>query len=188
MVKTLSHYVAGEWVTPAESAWTDDINPSDATQLLARIPQGEQDVVERACEGAQTAFARWRATAGPARAEIMHRAANRLAEQRQELANIVALEVGKPIGEALQEVDRGVVILRYFAEETVHPIGQVIPAQRADSLQFTLQQPLGPLAVISPWNFPVAIPLWKIAPALAYGNTVVWKPAEVASLTAAHLT
>src|SRR5439155_5537386 len=112
---------------------------------------------------------------------------NLLAEQRQELGQIVALEVGKPIGEALQEVDRGVVILRYFAEETVHPIGQVIPAQRADSLQFTLRQPLGPLAVISPWNFPVAIPLWKIAPALAYGNTVVWKPAEVASLTAARL-
>jgi len=97
------------------------------------------------------------------------------------------LEVGKPVGEALQEVDRGVVILRYFAEEAVHPMGMVIPAQRAESFQFTLRQPLGPVAVISPWNFPVAIPLWKIAPALAYGNTVVWKPAEVASLIATRL-
>jgi alpha-ketoglutaric semialdehyde dehydrogenase len=79
------------------------------------------------------------------------------------------------------------MILRYFASETVHPQGLVIPAQKAGSLQFTLRQPIGPLAVISPWNFPVAIPLWKIAPALAYGNTVVWKPAETASLTALHL-
>src|SRR5579884_2464021 len=182
--RTLSHYIAGEWVTPKEDNWSSDINPSDTTQELARVPQGHPDIVERAVESAQTGFAVWKAKTGNEKANLLHKAANVLAERRQALGTIVAQEVGKPIGEALQEVDRGVMLLRYFAEEAVHPMGQVIPAQSAGSLQFSLRQPVGPVAVISPWNFPVAIPLWKIAPAIAYGNTVIWKPAGVASLTA----
>ncbi len=189
MVKneTLSHYIAGEWWTPGDVEWIDDINPSDQTQVLARVPRGQLDVIDRAAEAAQSAFANWRLQTGSARAEILYRAANLLAEQRQEIGELIAREVGKPLGEAVPEVDRGAMILRYFASEAVHPQGLVIPAQKAGSLQFTLRQPLGPVAVISPWNFPVAIPLWKIAPALAYGNTVVWKPAEVASCTATRL-
>lgn len=182
--KILSHYVAGEWITPKEDDWSPDINPSDTTQVLARVPNGEPAIVERAVESAQTGFRVWKAKSGAEKANLMHKAANALAARRQELGTIVAQEVGKPIGEALQEVDRGVRILRYFAEEAVHPMGQVIPAQSASSLQFSLRQPVGPVAVISPWNFPVAIPLWKIAPAIAYGNSVIWKPAGVASLTA----
>lgn len=185
--RLLSHYIAGAWVAPGDDAWNDDINPSDTTDVLARIPQGRQDVVARAVEAAQQAFAGWRAKTGAARAELLHRVANQLAACRQEFGELIAREVGKPLAEALTETDRGVMILRYFAAEAVHPQGLVIPAQQAGSLQFTLRQPLGPLAVISPWNFPLAIPLWKIAPALAYGNTVVWKPAEVASLTATRL-
>lgn len=184
---TLSHYIAGEWVSSDGGEWTSDVNPSDATQELARIPQGGQEVVNQAAEAAVSAYREWRRYAGPGRAEILHRAANLLAESQHDLASVAAAEVGKPIGEAEQEVQRGVDILRYFAEEAVHPMGMVIPAQRAASLQFSLRQPVGPVAVISPWNFPIAIPLWKIAPALAYGNTVVWKPAEVASLTASRL-
>ncbi len=186
-MKTLSHYIAGKWNTSTDKEWTDDINPSDARQVLARTPHGDTSSVNSAVEAANSAFPAWKAATGPARAEVLHRVAQALAQQRQELGEAVALEVGKPIGEALQEVDRGVAILRYFAEEAVHPMGQVIPAQQAGSLQFTIRQPIGPLAVISPWNFPVAIPLWKIAPALAYGNTLVWKPAEVASLVASKI-
>lgn len=184
----LSHYIAGEWLTLNDQEWTLDLNPSDTSEVLARIPLGNATLVDRAAEAAHSAFERWKATSGPERAEILHRAANLLAQRGQDIARLVALEVGKPIGEAVQEVNRGAVILRYFAEEAVHPMGLVIPAQSAGSLQFTLRQPLGPVAVISPWNFPIAIPLWKIAPALAYGNTVAWKPAETASLTATRLT
>jgi len=184
---TLAHYVAGEWLTPRDEQWGVDVNPSDATQILAQVPQGNPAVIDRAVDAARSAFRTWRAKTGTEKADILYRAANLLAERRQELGTLVALEVGKPVGEAIQEVDRGAMILRYFAGEAVHPIGQVIPAQKAGSLQFSLRQPLGPLAVISPWNFPVAIPLWKIAPALAYGNTIVWKPAEVASFVASKL-
>lgn len=185
--KQLSHYIAGRWSKAGEQEWAPDINPSDATRTLALVPAGEPEVVDQAAQAAQEASRAWKNTSGPARAEVLHRVANALAERRQALGELVALEVGKPIGEALQEVDRGVMILRYFAEEAVHPLGQVIPAQMAGSLQYTWRQPLGPVAVISPWNFPVAIPLWKIAPALAYGNTIVWKPAEIASWTAVCL-
>jgi aldehyde dehydrogenase (NAD+) len=183
----LLHYIAGEWLAPGNTTWTPDVNPSDARQVLAYVPQGQPEIIDRAVESAQNAFAGWGRASGPERMVALHRVANKLVEVRDALATLVALEVGKPIGEAEQEVDRGVMILRYFAEEAVRPIGAVIPAQLAGSLQFSLRQPIGPLAVISPWNFPIAIPLWKIAPALAYGNTIIWKPAETASLVATRL-
>ncbi len=184
---TLSHYVAGEWVDKSEGEYTEDVNPSNATQILARVPQASTELLDQALEAATTAYRSWGRATGQARADVLHKAANLLHARRDDLARTMALEVGKPISEAGQEADRGVMILRYFAEEAVRPNGAVIPAQQAGSIQFTMRQPLGPVAVISPWNFPVAIPLWKMAPALAYGNTVVWKPAEVASLTAQKL-
>ncbi|MDP9380717.1 MAG: aldehyde dehydrogenase family protein [Chloroflexota bacterium] len=181
---TLSHYVAGEWLSTSEGEHTVDVNPSDARQVLAHVPQAGKETLDRAVEAATTAFRPWKRATGQARANVLHAAANLLAQRRDDLARVMAEEVGKPLVEAGLEADRGVMILRYFAEEAVHPNGAVIPAQQEGSLQFTIRQPLGPVAVISPWNFPLAIPLWKIAPALAYGNTIVWKPAEVASLTA----
>ncbi len=185
--RTLSHYVAGAWIASKNEPLNPDINPSDTTQELARVPQGSAEIVEQAVDAAQTAFPDWKAKTGAERAEVMYKAANVLETRRQEIGMLVAQEVGKPLGEAVAEVDRGVAILRYFASEAVHPMGQVIPAQKAGSLQFSVRQPVGPVAIISPWNFPIAIPLWKMAPAIAYGNTVVWKPAEVASLTAVSI-
>ncbi len=184
---TLSHFVGGEWLSISEGNHTPDLNPSDATQVLAQVPQAGPQTLDRAAEAATRAFRPWSRGTGQARADVLHRAANVLAARRDEFAKLMASEVGKPIGEAGMEADRGVMILRYFAEEAVRPNGSVIPAQQAGSIQFTLRQPLGPVAVISPWNFPLAIPLWKIAPALTYGNTIIWKPAEVASLTAHRL-
>jgi acyl-CoA reductase-like NAD-dependent aldehyde dehydrogenase len=185
--RVLEHYIAGEWQHRSRDRWGEDVNPSDATQILAHVPLSDPAEIAKAATAAHDAFPAWKNKTGTERAELLYRASNLLAERRQELGTLVAQEVGKPIGEALQEVDRGSMILRYFASEAVHPNGVVIPAQKAGSLQFTIRQPIGPLAVISPWNFPVAIPLWKLAPALAYGNTVVWKPAETASFTAVHL-
>jgi alpha-ketoglutaric semialdehyde dehydrogenase len=103
------------------------------------------------------------------------------------LAQLVTREVGKPIGESRGEASRCVTILRYYAGEAVRPVGDVIPAQVAGALQFTSSPPLGVVALITPWNFPIAIPLWKAAPALAFGNTVVLKPAESASRSALFL-
>lgn len=185
--RLLASYIAGQWITSPDATWGEDRNPSDLRQILAYVPNGNPGQVDDAVAAAQAATRTWGRASGPEHASALHRIATLMSERRDLLARAVALEVGKPIGEASAEVDRGVAILRYFAEEAVHPQGLVIPAQTATALQFTLRQPLGVVAVISPWNFPLAIPLWKMAPALAFGNTIVWKPAEVASLVASHL-
>src|SRR5581483_9554099 len=139
------------------------------------------DDVHAAVSAAADALAQWRATTGPVRGDFLHAWAGAIAARHEEIAQLVAREVGKPIGEARGEVGRCVTILRYYAGEAVREIGDVIPAQAAGALQFSLRQPLGVVALVTTWNFPVAIPLWKAAPALAFGNTVVLKPAEAAA-------
>ncbi|HVR07379.1 MAG TPA: aldehyde dehydrogenase family protein, partial [Thermoanaerobaculia bacterium] len=133
------------------------------------------------------ALAAWRGATGPARGEHLHRWAGAVAARQEEIAQAMAREVGKPIAEARGEAARCVAILRYYAGEAVREIGEVIPAQAPGALQLTLRQPLGVVALITPWNFPAAIPLWKAAPALAFGNTVVLKPSEDSPHVAALL-
>jgi acyl-CoA reductase-like NAD-dependent aldehyde dehydrogenase len=186
-IQRLAHYLGGSWVGSTANGWHPDVNPSQSDEVLAEVPDGGASVVDQAVAAAHSATSRWAITTGAQRAEVLYKAAHLLSEQRQHLGLLVAREVGKPITEALQEVERGVAILRYFAGAAVQPIGAVIPAQQSGSLQLTLRQPLGPIALISPWNFPLAIPLWKMALALAFGNTVIWKPTEVASSAASAL-
>ena len=181
----LRNFIGGEWAASEGEGWITDVNPSDSSDLVAHVPAGTSADVDAAVSAAATALPGWRSVPGPARAEILYAWAARIASRQEELAQLVTREVGKPIGESRGEAARCVAILRYHAGESVRAIGEVIPAQTADVLQFTLRQPLGVVALITPWNFPVAIPLWKAAPALAFGNTVVLKPAESASRCAA---
>jgi aldehyde dehydrogenase (NAD+) len=170
----------------AAGATRERRNPSDPSDLVAIAPIANVDDVGAAVRAAEAAFPKWRATTGPARAEALYRWGERIAQRAEELAQAIAREVGKPIGEARGEVARATVICRFYAGEAVREIGEVIPSQAADALQFTLRDPLGPVGLITPWNFPIAIPLWKAAPALAFGNTVVLKPSEL-SPGVAHL-
>jgi aldehyde dehydrogenase (NAD+) len=181
---TLRSFIGGDWRASASDAWIADVNPSNAADILGRVPAGTVDDARSAVSAASTAFPAWRTLPGPARAEFLYKWAGAIAARHEELAQLVTREVGKPIGEARGEVARCTMILRYYAGEAVRAIGDVIPAQAAGALQFTLRQPLGVVALITPWNFPVAIPLWKAAPALAFGNTVVLKPAESSAQSA----
>jgi aldehyde dehydrogenase (NAD+) len=183
----LRHYIGGEWHASASDRWISDLNPSDAADVVAEVPEGAADDVRHAVNAADAALESWRNLPAPSRAEYLHKWAAAISAQAEPLAQLVAREVGKPIGEARGEVGRCIVILRYYAGEAVREIGNVIPAQSAGALQFTLREPLGVVALITPWNFPLAIPLWKAAPALAFGNTVVLKPAETASRVAVAL-
>ena len=183
----LRAFVGGTWTDSASESWIDDRNPSDASDLVAYVPEGSADDAARAADAAADAFERWASLTGPARADHLYRWSAAIADRQEDLAQAVAREVGKPIGEARGEVARCVTILRYYAGEAVREIGDVIPAQAPGALQFTLREPLGVVALITPWNFPVAIPLWKAAPALAFGNTVVLKPAEMSSHVAVML-
>jgi alpha-ketoglutaric semialdehyde dehydrogenase len=175
----LRSFVGGQWTGSVADEWIDDINPSNARDVVAQVPVGHADDVASAVAAAAGAWDAWRKLAGPARAEHLYRWGHAIAERTEEIAQAISREVGKPIGEARGEVGRCVMILRYFAGEAVREIGEVIPAQAAGSLQFTLREPLGVVGLITPWNFPVAIPIWKAAPALAFGNVVVLKPSEM---------
>jgi len=177
----LSSFVAGDWRPSASDRVTPDRNPSNAEDIVAQVPRGTPEDANAAVEAAAGALDAWRSATGVARAEHLYRWAGVLQSRQEELAQAMAREVGKPIGEARGEAARGVAILRYYAGEAVREIGQVIPAQAPGALQYSLRQPLGVVALVTPWNFPLAIPLWKAAPALAFGNTVVLKPAEAAS-------
>jgi aldehyde dehydrogenase (NAD+) len=183
----LRNFVAGNWVASQSDRTLDDINPSDHRDIIAQVPEGAAPDVEPAVRAAADALEGWRGLTGAARAEVLYRWAMMIAERHEELAQAMTREVGKPISEARGEVTRATAILRYYAGEAVREIGDVIPAQAPGALQFTLRGPLGVVALITPWNFPLAIPLWKAAPALAFGNTVVLKPSELSSRMATLL-
>jgi alpha-ketoglutaric semialdehyde dehydrogenase len=183
----LQQFVGGRWRDSAGGGLVEDLNPSDVQDVVARVPSGSQEDVAAAAGAAAEALPGWQRLGGPARAEQLFRWSAAVAARQEELAQAMAREVGKPIVEARGEVARCVAILRYYAGEAVREIGEVIPSQLPATLQFTLRQPLGVVALITPWNFPLAIPLWKAAPALAFGNVVVWKPAEAASHVATLL-
>ncbi|WP_235886178.1 aldehyde dehydrogenase family protein [Paenibacillus cymbidii] len=162
-------------------------NPARTGEIVGYAPMSGPRDVEAAVQAAQAAFPAWRRLAGPQRARYLERAADEIAARRDEIAETMTREMGKTLAESLGETDRGIAILRYYAGEGWRKEGDVIPSTDADGLLYTVQAPLGVVALITPWNFPVAIPLWKLAPALVYGNTAVLKPAEEATITAAKL-
>ncbi len=187
MTTTLAHHIAGRAHPGSGSGELVHLNPSDSREVASRAPVGSPADVAAAVATAESARPAWRAPTGPARAELLHKWGDAIAARHEELAQAIAREVGKPIVEARGEVARAVVICRYYAGEAVRDLGAVIPGQAPDVTQFTLHDPVGVVALITPWNFPIAIPLWKAAPALAFGNTVVLKPSEMASGVAALL-
>jgi len=178
MTIQLAHFIAGAAKPSTGGTTLVDLNPSDANDIVAEIPQGTAADARAAAAAAAEAFPGWRGLTGSARADHLHRWAAAIEARAEELAQAMAREVGKPILEARGEVGRCVVILRYYAGDAVRAVGEVVPAQAAGALQFTLREPLGVVALVTPWNFPLAIPLWKAAPALAFGNAVVLKPSE----------
>lgn len=180
------NWIGGEWITPA----SDELavkNPSNIHEEIGVLHLSDASHIAQAEQAARAAYRSWSRLTGAARGEHLYRMAGALESASTDVARLASMEMGKPITEMQGEVIRGVNLLRYYAAEGVRSNGVVIPASEPNVLQHTKKVPLGVVGVITPWNFPVAIPLWKIAPALICGNTVVWKPAENASLTATLL-
>ncbi len=174
--------IGGEWTETTNR--TAVKNPAEWNHVVGTIPLSEAQDVDQALRAAQSARGAWKALGAVARGNILSQAANLLEAHVDELGLLAAQEMGKPIGEARGEAARAVAILRYYGGEGLRSVGEVIPATNPSTLQYTTREPLGVVGIITPWNFPLAIPMWKTAPALVYGNTVVLKPAELASLTA----
>ena len=149
-------------------------NPSD---VVARSPALNPEAVQKAAARAGQAFREWSRTPALERANRLEAVADALSSAAEEFVDLMVREVGKPRLEAAAEVERGIAILRYFGQQALDPVGDLLPATPGHALLYTRRRPRGIAGLITPWNFPVAIPLWKAAPALAFGNTVLLKPA-----------
>ncbi|KOS62910.1 aldehyde dehydrogenase family protein [Lysinibacillus agricola] len=161
----------------------EQFNPARPSQCIGQVELLTIDETKDVIVAAQDAFEGWKNTSSVARGEILRVTADLLEKNIDKVAEIASSEMGKTKNEMLGEVKRGASILRYFAQEGMRATGEVLPSANEAKLLYTTRVPLGVVAAITPWNFPVAIPLWKIAPALVYGNTVVWKPSIESALT-----
>jgi aldehyde dehydrogenase (NAD+) len=164
------------------------VNPHDPADILGEWQPAGPAEVEVAVDRAVHAASTWREAGAPSRAKALSDAANALEQRSAEITSLVVREVGKPLSEARGEVARGVAILRYYAQAALLPDGETIPATAADQLLLAWHVPVGVAALVTPWNFPVAIPLWKAAPSLAYGNATILKPSSASAATALALT
>ena len=184
-IPELGSYVAGEWRHGERRA--PDTNPAHPSEVVAYYALADRDLATQAIAAASAAAAAWRATPAPARGDVLRKAAALLDARAEAIGRDLTREEGKTLGEGIRETQLSANILRYFAAQTLDPDGDTYPSHKANVLLYTRREPLGVVTIITPWNFPICIAAWKIAPAIAFGNTVVWKPAELVPLTAAHL-
>ncbi len=181
------NFIDGKWVPPQTGSYYETRNPAHPKQVLGEYPSsGESDVLA-AITAASKAFPEWKKVPGPQRGALLFRFAQLLESAKEELGKIISLEQGKAIGEAVGEVGRASSEARYIAGEASRTLGNTFPSERPGILCYTVLEPLGVVAAISPWNFPVVAPVRKIAPALACGNTVVVKPASLTPGSAVFL-
>ncbi|GAA3546929.1 aldehyde dehydrogenase family protein [Nocardioides daeguensis] len=185
----LVSYVDGEYVGDhlGGPGTHDRENPADVAEVVSTARWADPAIAEHAVASARAASSSWQATPAPVRGDVLRRCADLLEQRTAAIAQDMAREQGKTVPEAAGEVGRSVAILRYFAAQTLAPDGSSYPSHQAGTRLFSRRIPVGVVSAITPWNFPLAIPVWKIAPALAYGNTVVWKPSEVVPLTSTAL-
>ena len=186
-METCKILIGGEWVAASDHASFETRYPADPDDVLAVFPAATAADAAQAAAAAAEAFPAWRATPAPARGAILFKAAELLTERLDEVARTLTREEGKTLAEATGEVLRARDILRYYGGEGWRMGGDVLPPNAPDGMLFSRREPLGVVAAITPWNFPIAIPAWKLAPALVYGNTVVFKPASDTPLTALRL-
>jgi alpha-ketoglutaric semialdehyde dehydrogenase len=178
---TFSNYIAGEW---AESGQTfENRNPANTDELVALFSKGSAQDIARAADAASAALPAWSAMAAPARGNILFKTADLLDRRFDSIAAEMTREEGKTLPEAKGEVRRAINIFRYFAGEGSRLPGMLVPSERDRVHMFAFRKPIGVVGLVTPWNFPSAIPAWKLAPALVCGNTVVLKPASAAPLS-----
>ena len=180
-------YVNGKWFHPKSHRLVRNLNPADPDDVIAEFPAATAEDVQRAIAAAQAAFNGWKKTPGPERGRVIWRAADIARQRADEIARTLTREEGKVLKEAKGEVLKGISLLEFYAGEGFRMHGKTLPSEARDTFTYTIRRPLGVVGLIAPWNFPWAIPVWKSAPALVGGNTVVFKPAELTPATATLL-
>ena len=181
---THGNLIDGSWRPSGSGERFENRNPADRDDLIGEFATSTAVDVEQAIDAARRAYARWRLVPAPRRAEVLFRAAQLIAERKEALARDMTREMGKVLEEARGDVQEAVDMTFFMAGEGRRQYGQTVPSELRDKFAMSVRQPLGVCAVITPWNFPMAIPSWKIVPALVCGNTVVFKPATHTPLSA----
>jgi len=184
---TLGNLVGGEWRGARSGATYEKRNPMRPDEVVAEVPACDESDVDAAVAAALAAFPGWAATSAPQRGNLLVKAAEVIDSRVEQIASEMTREMGKPIREARMETARAATILRFFGGEGYRPLGELSQQSLTGGPVFTVRRPLGVVGLIAPWNFPAAIPAWKLSPALAYGNTVVLKLATDAPVTGLRL-
>jgi len=177
-VTTHRLFIAGAWVEGVTGGTFESINPADRRDVVGRFQAGTAADAAMAIKAAEMAFPSWRATPAPKRGEILYRFGELMARHKERLARAMTREMGKVVAEARGDVQEGIDIAFLMAGEGRRMFGDTVPSELPDKWAMSIRQPIGIAGIITPWNFPIAIPCWKMMPALVTGNTVVFKPAS----------
>src|SRR5438477_4870823 len=172
----VKNYIGGKWAEGSAGQTFESRNPATG-ELLATLTVSDKNDVQKAVEAAETAFRQWRLLPAPRRGEILFKCAAMLVERKEDLARLMTQEMGKVIAEARGDVQEAIDMTYYMAGEGRRLMGEVVPAELPNKFAMAVRDPIGVVGAITPWNFPIAIPSWKLLPALIARNTVVFKPA-----------
>ena len=174
-MNTFHNLIDGEWVAGATES--PNINPSDTSDVIGLYAQANEAQAATAIAAARAAFPAWSRSTPQQRFDLLDAVGNEILARKDEIGRLLSREEGKTLPEGVGETVRAAMIFKFFAGEALRCGGEVIPSVRPGVGVEVFRQPLGVVGLIAPWNFPIAIPAWKISPALAYGNCVVFKPA-----------
>ncbi len=181
------NYIGGEWVSPASGKGIENRNPANTDDLVGIFPASSEEDANRAIEAAKNAFDKWRLTPAPKRAEILYRAAEIMIQRKEDIARDMTREMGKVLAETRGDVQEAIDMTYLMAGEGRRLFGQTTPSELPNKFAMSVRSPIGVCGLITPWNFPIAIPSWKMMPALVCGNTVVIKPAQDTPLSTYYL-
>ena len=185
-VTTYGNYIDGQWVPSGSGQTFENRNPANTDDLIGIFQHSNRKDVEAALDAARTAYESWRLVPAPIRAEMLYRVAQLIAERKEQYARDMTREMGKVLNETRGDVQEAIDMTFYMAGEGRRMFGQTVPSELRNKFAMSVRQPLGVCSIITPWNFPMAIPSWKIIPALVCGNTVVFKPASQTPLSAVN--
>jgi alpha-ketoglutaric semialdehyde dehydrogenase len=185
---TYRNFIGGRWQESTSDRTAPNVNPANTDDVLGTVRLSTREEARRAVEAAADAFPAWRRTPAPSRGRVVAKFARLLEDHKEDLARLLTREEGKTLAESRGELQRSINVAEFCAGEARRLNGETIQSELPANFAYTIRQPHGVVACVTPWNFPVAIPVWKIAPALVAGNTVVFKPATITPATAVRLT
>src|SRR5437899_7864178 len=177
-MKKFNNFIGGKWVAPESGEYFDNRNPADRGDVIGRFPLSDRCDVERAVESAKRGFASWRRTPAPGRGDVLRTVGDIMTRRKEEIADAMTREMGKPLTETRGDVQEGIDTAYYASSEGRRLFGKTVPSELRNKWAMSYRRPIGVAGLICPFNFPMAIPTWKMFPALVCGNAVIFKPAE----------